>query len=112
MVFVIGNGPTLSNISSAPACSSYSTSPLYDDEAAGRKTPWEVPDNSDKTGNCTTVSGIIVDQRSRADGVSAADGVPGLWKLLTGDESQYVDVGPYYPNSTTNFDSQVCEPYK
>ena len=30
----------------------------------------------------------------------------GLWKLILGDESQYIWTGPNYPNITTNFDSQ------
>merc|ERR1712087_935210 len=33
-----------------------------------------------------------------------------LWKLIVGDESQYVETGEYYPNITTGtFDSQAAE---
>ena len=45
-------------------------------------------------GNCTTAVGLIVDD---------ADG---LWKLITGDESQYYVTGPHYPNASTTTDSQ------
>ena len=80
----IGTEPAVSNITTAPPCASYSWSPQYDDPA------WQLPVGD----NCTTVSAIIVDD---------ADG---LWKLITGDEKQYVTTGPHYPNSTTNFNSQ------
>ena len=71
----IGTEPRVSNLSTAPACSSYSTSPLYDDPE------WQVP----ATGNCTTVAAIIVDERAPTQDSSAGGG---LWKLVTGDESQ------------------------
>jgi hypothetical protein len=48
-----------------------------------------------RSGNCSTVVGLIVDE-----------GSDGLWKLIVGDENQYVRTGPHYPNSSTNFDSQ------
>lgn len=80
----IGAQPALSNLSTAPPCHSYGSSPIYDNPF------WELPD-----GNCTTVTGLIVDE-----------GANGLWKLMTGDEKQYVGTGPHYPNSTTDFDSQ------
>lgn len=51
---------------------------------------------SPRQGNCSSVIGLIVDE-----------GEDGLWKLLTGDEKQYVWTGPHYPNSSTDFDSQV-----
>ena len=92
------------------ACSSYSSSPMKDDLEAGRSAPWEAP----RQGNCSTVAGIIVDQRQQQQKqpatVTAGDSggsSGGLWKLIQGDESQYVDTGPHYPNSSTNFNSQV-----
>lgn len=51
---------------------------------------------SPRQGNCSSVIGLIVDE-----------GADGLWKLITGDENQYVWTGPHYPNSSTDFDSQV-----
>ena len=33
--------------------------------------------------------------------------VLGIWKLMTGDESQYEATGPHFPNSTTNLDTQA-----
>ena len=49
-----------------------------------------------KDARCTTVTGVILD-----------DGKGHLWKLMTGDERQYIQTGPHYPNSTTgDFNSQ------
>ena len=39
---------------------------------------------------CTTVTGVIFD-----------DGTGSLWKLMTGNNSQYVQTGPDLPNATT-----------
>ena len=44
-------------------------------------------------GNCTTVSGLIVDERGSGGT---------LWKILTGDVQQDLFTGPHYPNITTN----------
>lgn len=88
---VIGAGPRESNLSSAPACSSYAGVPLYDESEGS--SAWS--DVSGRAGNCSTVVGLIIDE-----------GKGGLWKLLLGDEQQYSWTGPHYPNKTTNFDSQ------
>ena len=90
----IGTEPAVSNLSSAPLCTSYSDSPRYDDSAAYAAAPaLGAPTGA----RCSTLSGIIVDE---------GGGKP-LWKLLMGDEKQYVKTGPHYPNITTNFDSQA-----
>lgn len=31
----------------------------------------------------------------------------GIWKLITGDEKQYCDTGPFFPNRSTDFESQL-----
>jgi hypothetical protein len=83
---VIGTEPALSNLSTAPLCASYGAVHLYD--ALG----YEVPKGPNAT--CTTASGLISDEPS------------GMFKLMTGDEAQYYDTGPHFPNATTNSNSQ------
>lgn len=85
-VFPIGTGPRVSNLPSAPPCSSFTFPQPYDGESLQLPTK----------GNCSIVAGIIAD-----------DGDGKLWKLIMGDEKQYVGTGEFYPNSTTgDFDSQ------
>ena len=87
----IGTEPRLSNLTSAPLCSSYDTStPYYHDPAVGGDEIAPLP--SFGKGRCTTVSGVIVDEGAAG----------GLWKLLTGDVQQAVHTGPHYPNATTD----------
>jgi len=83
----IGSEPRSSDLKTAPLCSSYSSPQLYDDSAVEAPT----------TGKCSTVVGLI------------SDDARGLWKLIIGDEAQYVGTGEFYPNSTTNFNSQDPE---
>ena len=94
---VIGTDPRPTNLTTAPLCTSYNRhTPRYDDDASLPSMP--------STGRCTTASGLIVDERS-TDGQGRGGGKGGgaLWKLLTGPLEQYVYVGPYYPNASTNF---------
>lgn len=67
----IGTEPRASNLSNAPLCSSYIQAPYYGDSRLGGA---DVAPPPPKTGRCTTVSGLIVDE-----------GAAGLWKLLTGE---------------------------
>ena len=95
----LGTEPAVSNLSSAPLCTSYSGeggqwSPRYDDSEAYAVAPAR---GAPKGSRCSTLAGIIVDE---------GEGKP-LWKLLLGDEKQYAKTGPHYPNSSTNFDSQA-----
>jgi hypothetical protein len=55
---VIGAGPRESNLSSAPACSSYAGVPLYDESEGS--SAWS--DVSGRAGNCSTVVGLIIDE--------------------------------------------------
>jgi hypothetical protein len=87
----IGTEPRPSNVSTAPACSSYDVRTTYYGDAR-----MEGHDRADMlhlgaSGNCTTVSAVIVDE-----------GADGMWKLLTGDVQQDMYTGPHYPNSSTN----------
>lgn len=80
----IGAEPRVVNLASAKPCKLFSAESQYDGE-------WELPVD----GSCSTVVGLISDEDN------------GLWKVILGDESQYVGVGPAYPNtSTPGFDSQ------
>ena len=96
MELAIGAGPRQVNIS-APSCSggTYADTVLYD-ESSEDEGGSHFSSVRGRSGNCSTVVGLIVDEGSEG----------GLWKLLLGDESQYVGTGPRYPNSSTNFDSQ------
>ena len=68
----IGAEPRLSNLSTAPPCSSLTQPQVYDGSLeAGQGLP------EARQGNCSSVVGLIVDE-----------GVDGLWKLITGDENQ------------------------
>ena len=75
----IGDGPSLSNISSAPLCSSYDQGTLasqYDLEYSGDVRWWEHREGElgfPRGANCSTVTSLIVD-----------DGAGMLWKLVTG----------------------------
>lgn len=89
MELAIGTEPRPSNLSTAPPCASISLPRTYDDSLHGAALP------SAREGNCSSVIGLIVDE-----------GDDGLWKLITGDEKQYVWTGPHYPNSSTDFNSQ------
>jgi len=79
----IATEPRASNISTAPLCATYAATPYYDDAIAP-------PGDA---GRCTTVSGLIVDERSKSGG---------LWKLLTGEVDEAVYTGPHWPNVSTS----------
>jgi hypothetical protein len=57
----IATEPRASNISTAPLCATYAATPYYDDAIAP-------PGDA---GRCTTVSGLIVDERSKGGGLCA-----------------------------------------
>lgn len=86
-ILLLGTEPRSSNLSSALPCTNFATSPVYD-------ASWGGVERS--TGNCTTVSGVIVDE-----------GAGGLWKLVTGAEEQYSQTGPTYPNASTTVDTRA-----
>jgi hypothetical protein len=97
--FLVGTEPAQTNFSNAPLCSSYRglhEAQMYDEH--GRAAARQVR-LAPKGARCTTVTGVIHD-----------DGNGKLWKLMTGDEKQYVQTGPAYPNSTTgDFNSQDAQ---
>jgi hypothetical protein len=127
-VLIIGTEPRVSNLTSAPLCSSYDAhTPYYHDTLAlGDEPPplpgipeGEEPSAALAVRRCTTVAGLIWDQRkapaidSPSLAHEAGDGRRGailgggrggyLWKLLTGDVEQDVYTGPHFPNSSTDF---------
>lgn len=88
-IFPIGAEPRVVDLPSAPPCQSFTEHETYDGQALA------LP----KDGNCSTVVGVVVD-----------DGEGHLWKLILGDENQYVGTGELYPNiSTGDFDSQAAK---
>jgi len=93
--WLIGAEPAETNFTNAPLCSSYhmDEAQMYDEH--GKEAARRVR-GLPKDARCTTVTGVILD-----------DGKGHLWKLMTGDERQYIQTGPHYPNSTTgDFNSQ------
>jgi hypothetical protein len=68
----IATEPRASNISTAPLCATYAATPYYDDAIAP-------PGDA---GRCTTVSGLIVDERSKGGGLCACTYVPAAPKAL------------------------------
>eukprot|EP00658_Telonema_sp_P-2_P072480 TRINITY_DN61611_c0_g1_i1.p1 TRINITY_DN61611_c0_g1~~TRINITY_DN61611_c0_g1_i1.p1 ORF type:complete len:184 (-),score=43.93 TRINITY_DN61611_c0_g1_i1:107-658(-) len=97
----IGTEPRLTNLSTAPLCSSYDpTTRYYHDPRVEGDEIAPVP-NTSKT-RCTTVSGLIMEDQ----------GV--LWKVLTGNGIQQACyTGPHFPNKSTVIPSsqyvQDCE---
>jgi hypothetical protein len=71
------------------ACSSYGPVEVRDSHLSGYQ--FGFPNQLE---NCSTAVGLIVDDPD------------GLWKLLTGSESQYYQTGPAFPNASTTTDSQ------
>ena len=102
-VLPIGTEPRPSNLSTAPLCSTYNIETPYYFRADGSDGGNDIVHVStyvehDASSRCTTVSGIIIDERSENGGR--------LWKLLTGDVTQNIYTGPHYPNASTNEFSQ------
>ena len=85
---VVGTEPRPSNLTAAPACSSYSNGALTHGLGG-----FVLPAPAPLPGNCTSVSGLIVDERRQGGG---------LWKLITGDLAMNFHQGPKFPNSSTN----------
>ena len=99
----VGNGPRATNLTTGKSCTSYRHAQEYDwrvngnDPIASNNSSGGTSGESstaDPQQNCTTVATLIVDEESH------------LWKLITGDEKQYVGTGAEYPNASTNFESQ------
>ena len=92
----IGTEPRASNITTAPLCSSYDHTTVYYEDP---NIEGDEIDPIPSTGRCTTVSGLILDERVGGDGDGA------LWKLLTGPLQQAVYLGPHWPNGSSSVDS-------
>lgn len=107
-LFVIGTEPRVSNLSTAPLCSSYDYRTKYYDDPlvqGDEPTPLPIAMQGALKPRCTTASGLIWDERKPA----SSDSPPGssargsLWKILTGTIEQDVYTGPHFPNRSTDF---------